>query len=774
MEQLIKKIELYEQIKTINNKQFENKYLESIQNDFDNYKDIIKIFKTLTIKKINKLIKSLKKKIQLNKSLKELILFYNEHTMKDSDTLDLFKYILHFKFEYETLQIEEILSEIHSVEEDDKVFIWRDNQTKAFLSAIHSDFCNGIHSQATGSGKSLIALKICGEYNKKYPTHNICWLCERKDISEKLFFETNKGNTLSLCSKSLLFWKKHDIINLNNFNVIEMIEKKPKNYFNIINENKDKPYFLIINRAFLTTKVYSKDKKDKKDTYKYQKIKNKSQLCIIDECHSSQSSETYKVLLYMKHQWKTKIQGFSATPYRHGKSHIKNIEQLNLDVNNIDNLDTIYNDEKLIQIFHKQNNTNLLNVISWFNMKEAIESGVILEPIFHWFQMNISEDEEKEESKIKITYNDKEKEIIFKVLNEIVSQCKYKKIVCWCKKIDNTEKWYDDFKKEKCKYPNLKDMKEYIDHSKSNSTDYNDFYYKNDGILFCAVKHREGSDIPFLSIEMFLDKVKRRGALPLIQHIGRVLRKDEQFNLKTNGHVIDGLTLTTNSNENTKMKELLNKILKYYIDLYDICIDEKSDVKSEIKSNVITTSKLEQYHEIIDNLNINTETKKVILKLKNDKQMVIDISNIDLKAVSWTKLTKKFDRLLKDTIILSDYEEFILFKKHIQTYKFKSKEDYGKEQPKIILKNDKMQIEQFIVNPEELFSFCWKGWTDFLGLDCSSYPKNKKEWLIKCKNLNITNTKQYFDKQKTNIFLPLYPEEFYKKDNFKNLYYELS
>ena len=62
MEQLIKKIELYEQIKTTNNKLLENGYLESIQNDFDNYKDIIKIFKTLTIKKINKLIKSLKKK----------------------------------------------------------------------------------------------------------------------------------------------------------------------------------------------------------------------------------------------------------------------------------------------------------------------------------------------------------------------------------------------------------------------------------------------------------------------------------------------------------------------------------------------------------------------------------------------------------------------------------------------------------------------------------------------------------------------------------------
>jgi len=47
---------------------------------------------------------------------------------------------------------------------------------------------------------------------------------------------------------------------------------------------------------------------------------------------------------------------------------------------------------------------------------------------------------------------------------------------------------------------------------------------KGNSILFCAVKHREGSDIPFLDACLFADKVKNRGIIPFIQSIGRILR----------------------------------------------------------------------------------------------------------------------------------------------------------------------------------------------------------------------------------------------------------
>ena len=46
-------------------------------------------------------------------------------------------------------------------------------------------------------------------------------------------------------------------------------------------------------------------------------------------------------------------------------------------------------------------------------------------------------------------------------------------------------------------------------------------------MLLCFVqsKFREGSDIPYLSCCMFLDKSKDRGELPFIQCIGKSIKK---------------------------------------------------------------------------------------------------------------------------------------------------------------------------------------------------------------------------------------------------------
>ena len=54
--------------------------------------------------------------------------------------------------------------------------------------AIDSNFISGIHSQATGSGKSLIALKEINEYNKKcissYKLGEYLDFLYKKEISE--------------------------------------------------------------------------------------------------------------------------------------------------------------------------------------------------------------------------------------------------------------------------------------------------------------------------------------------------------------------------------------------------------------------------------------------------------------------------------------------------------------------------------------------------------------------------------------------------------------
>ena len=79
-------------------------------------------------------------------------------------------------------------------------------------------------------------------------------------------------------------------------------------------------------------------------------------------------------------------------------------------------------------------------------------------------------------------------------------------------------------------------------------------------ILFCAVKHREGSDIPNIDCCIFLDIVEKRSERVFTQCIGRVLRKDIN-NKKKYGLIIDLKAKST--------IEICNRI-QYYLKLDDI------------------------------------------------------------------------------------------------------------------------------------------------------------------------------------------------------------
>ena len=56
----------------------------------------------------------------------------------------------------------------------------RPNQQQAIKVSLDNDFESGIHFHATGTGKSWISLELILEYNRKYPDHNIFWICEQK------------------------------------------------------------------------------------------------------------------------------------------------------------------------------------------------------------------------------------------------------------------------------------------------------------------------------------------------------------------------------------------------------------------------------------------------------------------------------------------------------------------------------------------------------------------------------------------------------------------
>lgn len=63
----------------------------------------------------------------------------------------------------------------------------RPNQIKAVQSSNDNDFYSGVHFHATGTGKSWIAMNIIHNYNKKYPKHNVLWICEKKSILMEQF-----------------------------------------------------------------------------------------------------------------------------------------------------------------------------------------------------------------------------------------------------------------------------------------------------------------------------------------------------------------------------------------------------------------------------------------------------------------------------------------------------------------------------------------------------------------------------------------------------------
>ena len=151
---------------------FKIHYIKSIKSKYIGYQGIFEYFHKLKEKIIIKLIKKIRLRSK-TESKKEILNFYNKYT----SLIELLIDNLDVKFDDE-----EIIK-------NDGNFKWKKNQSIGFESAINSNFINGIHSQATGSGKSLMALKIMWEYHKRNPKHNLLWLCERKDIPQKLFFD---------------------------------------------------------------------------------------------------------------------------------------------------------------------------------------------------------------------------------------------------------------------------------------------------------------------------------------------------------------------------------------------------------------------------------------------------------------------------------------------------------------------------------------------------------------------------------------------------------
>jgi hypothetical protein len=159
-------------------------------------------------------------------------------------------------------------------------------------------------------------------------------------------------------------------------------------------------------------------------------------------------------------------------------------------------------------------------ILSQYTIYDACRDGVIVPPRIVSF---------KSDTQIR-------PENIRKLCHTLFQTLPYQKIIVWCGMIQYCESAVTEWSRD----PLFTDWLLTIDTSKSSDrTGYKEFYEsKGRAILFCAGKHREGSDIPYLDGCVFLDNVAERNHKTFVQCVGRTLRRDPDAK-KTHGLIID-------------------------------------------------------------------------------------------------------------------------------------------------------------------------------------------------------------------------------------------
>jgi len=352
----------------------------------------------------------------------------------------------------------------------------RANQRQAIEESVRNDFENGVHFQATGTGKSRIAFEILLRYHIKYPKSNCLWLCEKKSILIHQF-DRSKMEYPSIYQQFL---------------VLNFTEQKPKQWVQMVNSSRvwRKPILIVINRTFLTFNE------------RYKELKLPVHFIIHDECHSIVNDSTRLFYEYiLSKNITTRVIGFSATPPLLKKPFLK--------------------------------------ILSCYSIADGIRDGIIVPPKMGW----IRHMERRTLDSTELV------EVVRKSFEDLI----YQKVIVWCGRIRECLVYAQLFKEH---FGN-----EYlisVDTSKGHF-EYESYRHfeqrKEKAFLFCANKHREGSDIPHLDGCLFLDYVSKRYYKTFVQCIGRVLRVDTEKR-KTAGFILD-----VNAKHATEIIERINMYL---------------------------------------------------------------------------------------------------------------------------------------------------------------------------------------------------------------------
>lgn len=630
---------------------------------------------------------------------------------------------------------QEYISESDEEQGDYPPFNWKDNQDVAINETMSNTFENkfvvpfsGIHCQATGAGKTFIGLNIIArtcEINNYAGEMTIIWFTERKSILMNNFYKKDLNGNIEQNKENYGKWRAWNIIDISKFKLYQFVENKDGKWYDKINKPSNKPKLIIINRTFLANKE------------KYKKIKkNLPCLIIHDECHSATNETSYKFLTFAKNNWNSSIIGFSATPIR---------------INNKNN----YKDEdydKLTEIFMFNGK---INIISNYNINEAIANKVIVPPKFKWYKLKNKSVDDKY---MKLNGNDTEilKHnflMAMKELNRCYPELIFKKTVAWTGTIDQANDWKQLFKKHKkdkredgqWKYENLYKIKSYVDHSLNDDDEYLEFEKrKGKCILFCVGKHREGSDIQYLDSCIFLDCVKKRSSHVFIQCIGRVLRLLEG---KKHGLVIDGFV---RENNYLHEKIIIDKIIGYYLIFQNMELLFEDKVK-----------KIEQYSRIKNDIIFDNENQIIKIKINDN-----DCVDVECGELEWSTIGNVFSEVLKKKLNFDLKDEFIQLMNDVAECGFVDKDEYKKAAQKL---NDLPE------NPEIKYSKYWSnleyGWYTFLGIDTDGFIKSVGELKKYCKKYGVTNSEDYNKLCKKKKKLPCMPEELYK--GFTNVKQEI-
>ena len=388
----------------------------------------------------------------------------------------------------------------------------------------------------------------------------------------KFYEKYPKSNVIWICEKKSILIEQFNINNLRDrdfnhifqkYNILNFSEYKLSNWYNSVNSS------IYWNKPVLLII----NRAFLTSNNKYNKIKIPFHLIIHDECHTIINKTTREFYDFILNKnIKPKCIGFSATP------------------------NLTYEPYK--------------NIISSYSIYDAFIDNVIVPPKIKWFTCD------------DILHYE---EIIYLIKKEIDnSNLIYKKIIVWCGMIDlctNMAKLASSY------FNNYLICVDTSKRSEEYAT-YEDFNkIEEKAILFCAAKHREGSDIKNLDCCIFLDKVENRCPKVFLQCIGRVLRIDKN-KLKKYGLVID-----VRAKSSLTICNYLNQYLNLPVDVFPwkYCYEKNIHNNKMIKINEL---------DMIQNNNENE------LYLKSINQPIIP-NNID-------ELKKLFIREIPSNIMDKD------------------------------------------------------------------------------------------------------------------------